>query len=387
MSLSQALRSLRRARPGLPDVSAADPDEAEVFLRGFYAEHPDAGSAAARVRTVRGEIYATGTYNQTPDELAWAAKLAWRHSARCSGRGPDKWRRLRLRDRRWARTPAEVAAETIEHLREATNRGNIRSVITVFAPDTPHRPGPRIVNSQALRYAGYRLSDGGFLGDPANEELTRLAQELGWQGSGSAFDLLPLIVADGEGRQRVFDIPRDAVLEVPIFHPDPGFEWFAGLGLKWYAVPVICDMWLDAGGIRYPCAPFSGWYQAGSEIGVRNFGDAGRYDMLPAVAGQMGLDTSRPSTLWRDRAVTELAVAVQASFREAGVMATDHQSEMTRFMQFVAAEEDAQRPWCADWSWIVPPSGGSTTPAWHRTYPNPVLKPCFGRDSEVSPGR
>ena len=145
------------------------------------------------------------------------------------------------------------------------------------------------------------------------------------------------------------------MLEVPIFHPDPGFEWFAGLGLKWYAVPVICDMWLDAGGIRYPCAPFSGWYQAGSEIGVRNFGDAGRYDMLPTVAAGMGLDTSRLSTLWRDRAAVELAYAVQRSFAEAGVMATDHQSEMTRFMKFVAAEEDAQRPWCADWAWINAP--------------------------------
>lgn len=382
MSLPQVLRAWRRARPELPDVPAVSPDEAEEFLLGYHAENPDAGSAAARIRTVRGEIFATGTYNQTPDELAWAARVAWRHAARCSGRGPDKWKRLRLRDRRWARTTAEVAAETVGHLHEATNRGNIRSVITVFAPDTPRRRGPRIINPQVLRYAGYRQSDGSFLGDPANERLTRLAQELGWQGGGGAFDLLPLIVADAEGRQRAFDIPPDAVLEVPVFHPD--YDWFAGLGLKWYAVPVICDMRLEAGGISYPCAPFSGWYQADSEIGGRNLGDACRYDMLPTVGAHLGLDTSKLSTLWRNRAVVELAYAVQASFREAGVMATDSQSEMTRFMQFVAAEEDAQRPWCADWSWIVPPIGGSTTPAWHRTYPNPVLKPGFFRHEETA---
>lgn len=382
MALPQVLRALRRARPET-QVPAADPDEAEEFLRGYYGEHPDAGSAAARIRTVRGEIYATGTYSQTPDELAWAARLAWRHAARCSGR--DKWSRLRLRDRRWARTPGEVAGETFGHLREATNRGNIRSVITVFAPDTPRRLGPRIVNSQVLRYAGYRQPDGSFLGDPANEELTRLAQELGWQGPGGGFDLLPLIVTGPDGKQRAFDIPPDAVLEVPIFHPD--FDWFAGLGLKWYGVPLISDMYLEAGGIRYPCAPFNGWYQAGSEIGVRNFGDASRYDMLPTVAANMGLDTARLSTLWRDRAAVELAVAVQASFSESGVMATDHQSEMERFMRFVAAEEDAQRPWCADWSWIVPPVGGSTTRAFHREYPNPVLKPGFFRDGESAPGR
>jgi nitric-oxide synthase, bacterial len=377
------LRALRRTRAEPPPASAADPDEAEEFLRGYYAEHPGEGSAAARIRTVRGEIYATGTYSQTPDELAWAARLAWRHSARCSGRGPDKWKRLRLRDRRWACSTAEVAGETIGHLREATNRGNIRSVITVFAPDTPRRAGPRIVNPQVLRYAGYRQSDGSFLGDPANEKLTRLAQELGWQGGGGAFDLLPLIVTDAEGRQRAFDIPPAEVLEVPIFHPD--YDWFAGLGLKWYAVPVICDMYLDAGGVRYPCAPFSGWYQAGSEVGVRNFGDPGRYDMLPTVAARMGLDTSRLSTLWRDRAAVELAVAVQRSFAEAGVMATDHQSELARLMQFVAAEEDAQRPLCVDWSWVNPPAA-APTPAFFRTYPNPVLKPGFFRDEQTPAG-
>ena len=381
MALSQVLRALRRARPELP---AADPDEAEEFLRGYYAEHPGAGSAAARIRTVLAEICATGTYSQTPDELGWAAKVAWRHAARCSGRGPDKWKRLRLRDRRWASSAADVAAETIAHLREATNHGNIRSVITVCAPDTPRRRGPRILSPQALRYAGYRQGDGSFLGDPANEELTRLAQSLGWQSSGSAFDLLPLLVAGPEGRVCAFSIPPDAVLEVPVFHPDPGFEWFAQLGLRWYAVPVICDMYLDAGGIRYPCAPFSGWYQAGTEIGVRNFGDPGRYDMLPTVAARMGLDTSRLSTLWRDLAAGALLVAVQRSFAEAGVMATDHQSELARLMQFVAAEEDAQRPYCVDWAWVNPPAA-APTPAFFQTFPNPVLKPGYFRRAEAVP--
>ena len=174
------------------------------------------------------------------------------------------------------------------------------------------------------------------------------------------------------------------MLELPIIHPE--FEWFAGLDLKWYAVPMISDMYLEAGGIRYPCAPLNGWYQASSEVGVRDLGDAGRYDMLPAVAAGMGLDMTRLDTLWADRAVTELAVAAQHSFKAAGVMATDHQSEMRRFMKFIAAEEAGRCAWCADWSWIVPPAAGSTTPAWHRMYPNPVLRPGFFRHEEPLPG-
>lgn len=382
MNLAEALRWHRRARPELHSFGPVDLAEAEAFLRAFYAECPGAGDCEARVRAVREQVAGTGTYDHTGEELAWAARVAWRHAARCSGR--LNWRTLRVLDRRWASRPADVFAEVMSHLRKATNGGRIRSYITVFAPDTPDRRGPRILNGQVLRYAGYRRPNGGFLGDPLNAELTDLAISLGWEGRGTAFDILPLIIRDAAGQLHPFVVPESEVLEVPISHPD--FSWFTELELKWHAVPVISDMYLDAGGIRYPCAPFNGWYQADSEIGVRNFGDEGRYGMLPAVAAGMGLDTSRLSTLWTDRAVVELAVAVQHSFQAAGVMATDHQSEMQRFIRFAEAEEAAGRPWCADWAWVNPPVGGSTTPAWHRTYPNPVLRPGFFRHEDPLPG-
>lgn len=382
MNLAEALRWHRRARPELHSFGPADLAEAEAFLRAFYAECPDAGNCEARVRAVREQVAGTGTYDHTAEELTWAARVAWRHAARCSGR--LSWRTLRVLDRRWASRPADVFTEVMSHLRKATNGGRIRSYITVFAPDTPDRRGPRILNGQVLRYAGYRRPNGGFLGDPLNAELTDLAISLGWEGRGTAFDILPLIIRDAAGQLHPFPVPESDVLEVPISHPD--FGWFTELELKWHAVPVISDMYLEAGGICYPCAPFNGWYQADTEIGVRNFGDEGRYGMLPAVAAGMGLDTSRLSTLWPDRAAVELAVAVQHSFRAAGVMATDHQSEMQRFMKFARTEEEAGRPWCADWSWVLPPTGGSTTPAWHRTYPNPVLRPGFFRHEEPLPG-
>jgi nitric-oxide synthase len=351
--------------------------EAEKFIRNYHAEN--GGEGARRLREARASISRTGTYAHTSAELAWAAKVAWRHSARCTGR--DHWRTLRVRDLRAVSDPARVAAETVAHLREATNGGRVRSYITVFAPDAPGRPGPRILNSQTVRYAGYRQPTGGVTGDPLNVAFTDLARRLGWRGEGGSFDVLPLVVKTG-GRLHLFEVPGEAVLEVPIRHPD--YPWFAGLELRWYAVPVITDMYLEAGGVRYPCAPFNGWYQASTEIGVRNFGDEDRYDMLPAVAAGMGLDMSSESTLWRDRAAVELAVAVTHSFKVAGVMATDHQSETRRLARFAAAEQEAGRPWCADWGWVVPPISGSTTPVFHRTYPNPALTPAFFRHAPLA---
>jgi nitric-oxide synthase len=359
--------------------TGADREEAAAFITMFTAENPSAPPARARLREVDRSIRRTGTYRHTAEELAWAAKAAWRHAARCTGRSP--WRTLRVRDRRHVTSGPGVAAEVTAHLREATNGGRIRSVITVFAPDTPSRRAPRIVSPQVLRYAGYP-TPGKVTGDPQNVALTALAARLGWVGAGGRFDLLPLIVDDGTG-PAMFPLPADAVLEVPISHP--AYSWFAGLGLRWYAVPMISDMILDAGGIRYPCAPFNGWYQASSEIGARDLGDDTRYGMLPAVAEGMGLDTTTLSTLWRDRAVTELAAAVQHSFRAAGVMATDHQTEAARCAVFLAAEEAAGRPCPADWAWIVPPLSGSTTPLFHRTYDSRVVKPGFFHPGTTGP--
>ena len=91
------------------------------------------------------------------------------------------------------------------------------------------------------------------------------------------------------------------MLEVPLRHPD--LSWFRELQLRWYAVPVISDMYLEAGGIRYPAAPFNGWYMC-TEIGSRDLGDVDRYNQLPEVAARMGLAVSDPRTLWKDRAVT-----------------------------------------------------------------------------------
>jgi nitric-oxide synthase len=330
----------------------------------FYGEN-QLGSPDRRLRRVRREIEASGTYWHTPDELAFGARAAWRNSSRCIGR--LYWRSLRVRDRRHLATAPDIAAESFEHLREAANGGRIRPLITVFAPDTPGRPGPRILSSQLIRYAGYTTAEGTVTGDPANSGLTRLARELGWAGGKppGRFDVLPLIVQAAGAPVTLHEVPADAVLEVALEHPE--FSWFAGLGLRWYAVPAISDMYLEIGGVRYPAAPFNGWYMC-TEIGSRDLGDDDRYAQLPVIAARMGLSLGSDRNLWKDKAMTELNVAVLHSFHRAGVTITDHHTESVRFLQHVAREEWHGRACPADWTWIVPPAASSATPVFHRYY-------------------
>ena len=342
---------------------------AERFITMFYGEN-QAGSPGMRLRQVRHEIEATGTYWHTPAELEFGARVAWRNSSRCIGR--LYWHSLRVRDRRGVTAAADVAAESVAHLREATNDGRIRPMITVFAQDAPDRPGPRILSSQLVRYAGYETADGivtggTVTGDPANANLTRLARHLGWPGRQPAgrFDLLPLIVQEAGAPVTLHELPADAVLQVPIGHPE--FGWFGDLGLRWYAVPVISDMYLDIGGVCYPAAPFNGWYMC-TEIGSRDLGDTGRYDQLPVVAAHMGLPTASDRTLWKDKAITELNLAVLHSFSAAGVTISDHHTESARFLRHLEREQRQGRACPADWTWIVPPAASSATPVFHRYY-------------------
>jgi nitric-oxide synthase len=358
--------------PGTGELLAA----AERFLALFHAENPGAADDFAdRMRRVRAEITTQGTYRHTPEELAFAARVAWRNSSRCIGR--LYWRTLRVRDRRQVTDADQIAAECVTHLRQATNAGRIRPMITVFAPDAPGRPGPRILNSQLIGYAGHEPG-GALVGDPAHLEITRLAHELGWRPGDppGRFDLLPLIIASPGLPPAWFELPADAVLEVPLRHPE--LAWFRELRLRWYAVPVISDMYLEAGGIRYPAAPFNGWYMC-TEIGSRDLGDEDRYDQLPEIAARMGLRTDSLRTLWKDRAVTELNAAVLHSYELSGVKIADHHTESERFLTHVGKEQQHGRRCPAEWSWIVPPTAGSTTPVFHRTYEDFDASPNFHR--------
>ncbi len=371
-------RNSGRKTQGYHQIPPMDPhqilSEASTYLYRFHQEHGTLKAYAERLNKVQVEVKQTGIYEQTYEELAYGAKVAWRNNTRCIGR--LHWKSLTVRDMRHLETEEEIFTALIEHLRFATNGGKIRSTITIFAPAVPGHPGIRIWNPQLIRYAGYCQPDGSVIGDPLHAELTEVIHRLGWMGgAGTPFDLLPLVIQLPNQPPKLFELPPALVLEVPLSHPD--YAWFARLGLKWHALPVISNMRLEIGGISYPAAPFNGWYM-GTEIGARNLGDVNRYNLLPLIAKHMGLDSRSDRTLWKDRALVELNIAVLSSFARHGVTIVDHHTASRQFLLHDELEKQVGRTVPAHWVWIVPPISGSATPVFHVPhYKNTILKPNF----------
>ena len=345
--------------------------EALEFLDILAAEKSwSAKHLAARKTDARREIESTGTWTLEFPELEHGARIAWRNNARCIGR--LFWPSLKVRDLRHISDPDAIHAALLEHLDLATNGGKIQPLATIFAPADSQGPVVRIHNHQLLGYAAHEQPDGTILGDPKNLATTRAAKQLGWEGEGTRFDLLPWIIQERGEPPSLYPPPK--ALEVPLSHPD--FPWFAELGLRWYAVPILSDMVLRIGGLDFPAAPFNGWYM-GTEIGSRDLGDTYRYNQLPVVAEKMGLDRTRDSSLWKDRALVELNAAVLHSFSQAGVRIVDHHRASSEFMEFAAREMKAGRAVSADWSWIVPPMSSSATPVFHHLWQNLSLRPDY----------
>jgi nitric-oxide synthase, bacterial len=352
-------------------------EKAEEFYLDYYAEQ-DLGCPRQRLSQVFKEIEATGTYEQSFKELEYGAKVAWRNSNRCIGR--LYWKTLKVRDQRHLQDEAQIFESIVEHLDFATNAGKIRSTISIYKVDNPLREqSVRIWNSKLIHYAGYE-QDGKCIGDPQEINFTKVCQELGWRGAGTAFDVLPIVIQIDGKAPKWFELPKTSVREVQITHPD--LRWFEELNLKWYAVPLITDMVLEIGGLHYSCAPFNGWYMV-NEIASRNFGDEQRYNLLPIIAKRMQLDTSSAHSLWKDRAMLELNLAVLHSFNQQGISMVDHHTASDQFMSFVAVEQKAGREVQADWAWIVPPMSGSSTQVFHQQWPNQVLTPNFFYNTPV----
>lgn len=209
-----------------------------------------------RLNKIYQEYEQTGIYWQTTEELAYGAKVAWRNSVNCIGR--IGWQSLTVRDLRHLTTAEDIFTAIIKHIKLATNQGKIRPTISIFAPQKPAEEGIRLWNPLLIRYAGYRQTDGRVIGDPDYVELTKVCQSMGWKGLGTPFDILPLIIKRPKQPPKLFELPKQIVMEVPITHPD--YPWFADLGLKWHVLPAVSDWRLEIGGISYTAAPFNGWY-------------------------------------------------------------------------------------------------------------------------------
>ncbi|KAG6926059.1 nitric oxide synthase 3 [Chelydra serpentina] len=347
---------------------------AKDFIDQYYSsiKRADSRLHVQRLQEVEQEIEATGTYQLLEPELIFGAKQAWRNAARCLGR--IQWNKLQVFDARDCASVPEMFGFLCTHLQYATNRGNLRSAITIFPQRTPGRGDFRIWNSQLIRYAGYRQPDGSVLGDPANVDITELCTQHGWTPGHGRFDVLPLLLQAPDEAPELFVLPPELVLEVPIQHPT--LAWFGELGLRWHALPAVANMLLEIGGLQFPAAPFNGWY-VGSEIGMRNFCDSHRYDLLQEVALHMGLDTRKTSSLWKDKVAVEINVAVLHSFQVAKVTIVDHHAVTESFVKHMENELQMRGGCPADWVWIVPPLSGSLTPVFHQEMVNYLLSPCF----------
>lgn len=349
-------------------------DEAQQFIHQCYNELGLSKEIQeSRMKEIRNEIEKTGTYTHTQIELEHGAKMAWRNSNRCIGR--LLWHTLEVFDARHVNHAEEAYKHLINHIEFATNKGKIRSTITIFPPakDENSEAPLRILNHQLIRYAGYH-SKGEVIGDSASLELTQKCLDLGWQGEKSHFDILPLVIKEKNKEPKWFPIPKEIVKEIPIIHPS--LKEVENLQLKWYAVPIISDMRLEIGGISYPMAPFNGWYM-GTEIGARNFADEDRYNCLPKIASIMRLDTSKDHTLWKDKALVELNIAVIHSYREAGVTLVDHHTAARQFKQFEKLESEANRKVTGNWTWLIPPVSPATTHIYHQPYDNTIVTPNY----------
>lgn len=341
-------------------------EKAKEFITLCYHELKKETEIDDRLNEIQTEINKTGTYTHTYEELSHGAKMAWRNSNRCIGR--LFWSSLHVFDERHVTTEEEVYHALCRHIDYATNDGKIRPSITIFRPE-----GVRIWNHQLLRYAGYETNEG-IVGDPASVTLTKVAESLGWKGEKTNFDLLPLIIQMDDRSPKWFPIPKDIVLEVEITHPEK--DDFRELGLKWYSVPIISDMKLEIGGIEYKAAPFNGWYME-TEIGARNFADETRYNMLPAVAELFQLDQRHNATLWKDKALIELNIAVLHSFKEKGVSIVDHHTAAKQFQHFEEQEGKCGRDITGDWTWLIPPVSPATTHIFHCSYEDKIVSPNY----------
>lgn len=355
---------------------------ATTFLTQCYHDLRLSADLSERLRAVEQAIDQTGTYEHLPEELAYGAKVAWRNSNRCIGR--LYWSSLEVQDYRSLRCTTDLITALTNHLHTAFNGGKIRNTISVFAPldADGSLPIPRLINEQLIRYAAYQQADGTIIGDPAQLTFTQKCQTLGWQGTGGPFDPLPLVFEENDGSQRHFNLPESAIQQIRIEHPH--YEWFQTLNLQWYALPAISNMVLEIGGILYPFAPFNGWYMV-TEVGSRNLGDRDRYNCLPKVAAKMGLSYADP--FWKDRALTELNVAVLYSFRKAGTTMVDHHTAAEQYIRFERSENRRGREVTGDWTWLTPPTAGSTTKVFHRSYSNEVKSPNFYYPSQMKSER
>ena len=210
--------------------------------------------------------------------------------------------------------------------------------------------GLRFWSEQFVRYAGYKLDgdSGEVLGDPASVDFT--AYLIGanlWNppAQKSAFDVLPVVIKfPFNDIPFVYELSKDVTHEIELEHPK--YPAVKELGYRWAAVPAISGFMMNLGGIKYPCAPFNGWFVS-IEI-ARNLLE--RYQATAPLAAAMGIDPD--DRMLAQKVSAELENAILYSFDKNEFIIVDPMTVGKSFMTHCKRERSSGRECPAQWSWI-----------------------------------
>ncbi|KAL7050858.1 hypothetical protein ACKWTF_004249 [Chironomus riparius] len=139
---------------------------------------------------------------------------------------------------------------------------------------------------------------------------------------------------------------------------------------------AVSSMLFDCGGLVFPACAFSGWYMS-TEIACRDLCDSNRRNLIETFAIKMGLDVRNPSSLWKDRALVEVNIAVLHSYQKHNITIVDHHTASESFMKHYENECKVRGGCPADWVWIVPPMSGSIMQVFHQEMATYYLRPSF----------
>ena len=359
--------------------------QARDFIEKYYADEINSRPEMEkdlRMCEVMRSITSTGEYEHTTNELSWACKTAWRNAPRCVGR--SMWKTLALRDERGTNPTCKDIFDTIcKNLRETFNNGKIIPTAVIFEQRRWNKregTGIRIWNTVILGFAGHEQENGDVFGDPKGVFLCNVAKSMGWNPKEDRFELLPLVITDGNENTEMFELPEDIKrFTVEIRHPT--IPAITNMGLKWYAVPSVASMMLEAGGIQYTCATIAGFFQD-TEVSVLNLLNYGRYGLLETTGRAMGLDVTTNTNFWKMEVSLEMTRAVFESYRAAGVTIVDHLTISENFHSFMKEEIRIRGGCPTDWLWVVPPLSGGLVPTFHNEMLRYTLSPSY----EYQPG-
>ena len=100
----------------------------------------------------------------------------------------------------------------------------------------------------------------------------------------------------------------------------------------------------------------------------------------PKILGaEMGLDTSKNISLWKDKVSVEMNYAILHSFQKAGVSIVDQFSASEQFQEHFNNEVRERGGCPADWVWLTPSLSGSLTTLWHQEMLHYHLTPSYER--------